>query len=350
VQSALLGQPLVMATPGLLQTSASDPDGTVANIKTYLDGILVDNNTWSTMYEYTWSISDTTKYHTVKVVVSDNEGETAADSVNFELYGSKWIQTANLGQYAGGEKYAFVFQNKLWLYLASLGVFATSEDGASWTEVTNSLPWVTGGNLLQQELNGKIWLIKGSTLWSSADCITWDSTALVKEKEPDSELFVYGNYIHFLYLNNTYPNESDWSTEVARIVTDHAEFVSSLHYFFNPSSFEAGVITNGNNIYIMDHSSTQKTYSSSDCLNWNSLGVLPPYTWLNTQYVYFNERITGISNMNEMTWSSSDGTAWTKEYLIHPTGYAIDDAVVYNGFIWLFDDPGHVYCLKKYFD
>lgn len=350
VQSALLGQPLVMGRQGLLQTSASDTDGSVSSINIYLDGTLVNSNAWSNLYEYSWTISDTTKFHTMKVVVTDNEGETAVDSVNYELYGSKWIQTANLGQYAGGEKYAMTFNNKLWLYNATLGVFASSVDGINWTEVTNSLPWGSGGNLLQQEYEGKIWLLKGSTLWSSSDGVSWNSLPLVKEKAlPESELFVYNNAICGLYLNNTYENESDWSAEVEKLVGNHFELVSSLNTFFTVGIWDNDIITNGNEVYIIDQADSRKTYYSSDCLSWGT-GYGLPSNLGNAQYVFHDGKITAVNGMLEDTWLTSDGITWTKDYLVHPMEFVIKDAVVYNGCIWLFDDPGRVYCLKKYFD
>jgi len=342
--SALTGQPLVIGTTALLQVNADDTDGIVKNISIFLDNKLVKSDTLSSLYNYNWVISDTTKYHSVKVIIEDNEGEHSVDSVNYELYGSRWIISGYPGP-AGGDMQVNVFNGKLFYYNSLLGATAGSEDGVTWTVNNNSLPWNTGGSLLEYEYDRKLWLLKDMVLWSSSDGVNWNSQQMYGI-QPESQLFMFNEDIYSLYKDMDI-----FEVKVCKFENDSIVNVSTTGRFFELSNEEIGIVTLNNGVYLIDEIYTKRTYVSPDCLDWSVEYGVPYYLQANgARFTEFNNEIVGANMLTKKMWRTNDSITWTEDYLIHPCEWRLRDIFVFNNEIWMLDEPGILYRLKKYFD
>jgi hypothetical protein len=350
--SALDGKPLVIGSQATVQVSSTDTDGTVSKIKIYLDNVLADS---TSMGNYTWTIADTTKFHTIKVIAFDDDGAQSVDSVNYALYGSRWFKVSDTFPW---EDFRIIFLEANNVLFAIEPVYSNiymSNDGVKWTE--GNLNCAPNG---YTSFNNRVWLTNLSTQTSTDDGIDWTSSLLIKPN------YDYFNCRSFTFFDNLYG------------IIDYEIFEDKvgkkgLFIFRNDSLVENGDLDSlyidiylsefvkiNNELFLYNCNGSKTGVHSNDLIGWvKEENILPFDTAVSnsnfrtTNLIGFDNKIYGMTRLGEF-WTSIDGRNWVKdEILLNPVTHEL---FKYNNEIWLFQVNENevwkqeLFYLKKYFE
>jgi|GEM_PF-2846652 len=337
ILSALDGKPLVIGSQATLQISSSDTDGSVTKVKIYLDNVLKDSTSMGT---YSWTIADTTKFHAIKAVAFDDDGAFSVDSVNYELYGYKWIPATSSTpwsiRYIGG----VVFNDKMYVCnYSNPKAMYSSANGVNWTLVTDSLPWdeYLDGFLLNEEYDSKMWFLCDGILWNSVDGVNWIDQN-VSTIYSEGILLMFNGSMHALFNDGS-------TTKIYKYINNDFTAVSS------DLGFEVNIeiqqlVEHEGKIYIYERGSNDIMYSE-DLVNWTTVSDQSPWEPYELIVFKFNNKFYTIDGVGLM-WISDDGINWTKDFIAPAHGNS--GVIIYNNTIWGFETWNKVYFLKKYFE
>jgi hypothetical protein len=261
--------------------------------------------------------------------------------------GANWTDVDANVPWKDGQPFAedaspIVFNNKLWVYSASLNDIWSSSDGANWTEIAKAPPWNTGGaveGIYPIVFNNQLWVVVslagwpnpvGGTAWYSSDGVNWTEASI---SGTVATPVVFGNKL-WVEQSGTWYSSSDGTTW-----TSTQASISSGSVVFNNKLWSVA----GNGVWY-----------STNGTNWTeatSNGPSYPYasygrTW--TYTVAFNNKLWVIEGdyqggANDI-WSSSDGVNWTDGGPFGMwSGRGDSSAVVFNGKMWTMGGFGSLY-------
>jgi hypothetical protein len=362
--SALDGKPLVIGSQATVQVSSTDTDGTVSKIKIYLDNVLADS---TSMGNYTWTIADTTKFHTIKVIAFDDDGAQSVDSVNYELFGSAWIKVSDNQPFSPSfTSFATTEERIFGIDFSNENVYS-SFDGISWTKT--SRPPIFYHDIIP--LNNKVWISNGVATCRTEDGTAWTGGALsgIENWELyDGQIFTFGAVNLFGLFQYALFDDDDMiikeDTGVFSQRNDSLIFLTDEISIIKNYPRQPCIVQIGNEVFIYSCNGSKSAIRSNNCINWyEEADVLPfdtaptynPYKNRTTQIINVNGIVYAVTDKGEI-WTSSDGRSWNKdEILVSPIPIKL---FAFGENLWLFEDdflnttsvnPG-LYYLKKYFE
>lgn len=350
--SAFSGDPLLIGRSAKLAYNTMDVDGSILQTKIYLDNTLVNSTSTGT---YTWTIADTTKFHTIKVITFDDDGAMSlADSVNYQLHPYQWIKTASnetlWDEYgtAPAEINAVSLNNKMFVYNRNLGIMYSSINGANWIIETDSVPWEKYGTFVKKAYDNKIWVIKNNIFWYSSDGINWfEKNVTLPPIFYEAEPFIYNDSFYLLFA------DEGGQIKICKMENDSLITVSPAIPDLGMPSLVGNVEFNNNLYFYRIDGGTWVKYSQ-DIENWTHNSDIFPFDNWSTKMVVVDNKIYAFPTAYGPTyvpsmWNSDDGLSWSRNILLAPM---LHDVMIFNNSIWAFENDYdfNVYKLKKYFD
>jgi hypothetical protein len=153
-----------------------------------------------------------------------------------------WYKATDYGPVADSALYAFdtsssgapALAGKFWVVHPHYGVVWSTTDGVNFSKVVSDAPWAEGGTLFGPGVffNGRIWMVIGTSVWSSPDGVNWDES-VVQTNPPNQvlkrdncgcvvfqgKLWVFGgqNYDWNLVMNDVWatPDGVNWTQVTA---------------------------------------------------------------------------------------------------------------------------------------
>lgn len=343
------GDPLLMGYGSRLDFNTSDTDGVIAKTNIYIDNVLKDSLSTGAY----WIPSDTTKFHTIKVVSFDDDGLKSADSINYQYYPYKWVQTSSNetlwdGYGTPATIMAVSFNNKMFVYNVNRGIIYSSINGTDWLVETDSVPWVSYGRFLEKAYDNKIWVIKDSAFWYSANGTDWfQKDVALPEYFYEEEPFIYNGSIHLFFADEI------GQIKICKMESDSLVTVSPAIPDLGMPSLVGNVEFN-NNLFLYRTDGGTWVKNSQDLVNWTHNSDVFPFDNWSTKMVVFENRIYAFPTVYGPTyvpwmWSSDDCFNWKQDILSAPPLHRV---IIFNGIIWAFENDYefNVYRLKKYFE
>lgn len=313
-------QPIQIGSNVIATINSNDIDGKISKYELYIDNALASN--FSTYY---WTITDTTKYHTLKALVYDDDGAIAIDSLNYETSGYQWIRTTSNAPWRDTEMQGVALNDVLYCY--NLDKIYSSANGIDWNLVSDNMPWNDYfGILLNTEFDDKMWMVADNKIWNSSDGLNWVNLNI---QLPDGYSRI------FIYKNELYLHGSD--SKIYKISGDTLVQISPTLVGGWP------IVVIENDVYLFNNG---KVIHSQDLINWvESSTSITWDSWLGF-FIGYNNKIL-LFDGND-TWESTDGVEWNKS--IPNPQFAKGSAFIRDNTLWYLEASSNVYYLKKYFD
>ncbi len=264
-----------------------------------------------------------------------------------------------------------VFKNKIWILGGyhesvtqrySLNDIWCSEDGVSWTLVTDNAPWSIRYGMGVGVLDDRLWLIGGSSddglndVWYSDDGATWTQATAQAQWSPrhwfasavfDNKLWVLGG------IGPTSQNDVWYSSDGVDWIqaTDHAPWLSRD----SPASvvFNGRLWIMGGAHYYWDMDWLQDLsdiWSTTDGVNWqetvpnaawgdryaSTATAFESGLWLLAGVSVEGSGLESVLYWQDDVWRSAEGTIWVRETAQAPWMARIGHtATEFNGKLWL---------------
>jgi hypothetical protein len=352
--SALDGKTLVIGSQAKLELSSEDIDGAVRNYWIYLDDILVDSLCDGT---YSWTITDTTKFHSVKAVAFDDDGTPSEPyTKNYELYGSVWeyestppfTSAALIGNLNGS---IIAYSNEIY----------SSADCMNWTDIGDVQVLPPGENMFLQEICGnKIWKMNQPYtsmqelyLYSSSDGVNWQNEQIVY---PGINSYAIEAGGMFSCNDNPYCIllSLNLGTEGIFKINNDSLFVKYTKNDSIPSlgSNRPKTIKLSETTFLYNFSGNadynSKVLFTTDGEDWEVGNINLLGSFEGDQFITFENKGIMLREYTGKLYKTDDGLNWFEDELLSPKGDKLR-LWIFDNRLWVFDGT-KIYSLKKYFD
>ncbi len=276
-----------------------------------------------------------------------------------------------------------VYNNKIWLmgglnangHMASLGDVDynsatypgdvwSSDDGASWQLVANSVPWGKRRSVGLVNFKGKIWMMGGyspdygyrNDVWSTADGINWEqeSTSVAWSAREGQDLLVFQDKIWLIGGVKYDKNVSAASSEKSELFndvwysSDGINWIEATAHAAWAPRWDMAMGVFDNKLWLVDGmvfggKMFRDVWYSSDGTNWILVTDSPPFRARQgnflTEYkgkMWIIGRLDGVNGGANDVWYSADGANWQKTKT-DPAWFGREDfgAVVFKDKVWV---------------
>jgi len=187
-----------------IKIHAFDLDGNSKDIQLYIDNNLKESTTlFDSIYvfNYNWSVTDTTQFHVIKVVATDDDGAEGVDSISVELNGYKWEEISSSLPWGSSTFVWLSFNDKIYSYADNLRF--SSSDFYTWEQ----LGGYSDSHPLKYVLDNKMWILAPyhtPTLNYTEDGENWEVSDIPRvDDEMIKDMFSFNELMYCITNSNT---------------------------------------------------------------------------------------------------------------------------------------------------